>query len=229
MNALLRAGDANNNLIPIYDPLTTRLNPAFDPSRPVSAANPQFLRDLFPGNVIPADRLSPAGLLYLQLYARPNVTPSPGTCANWVESVDTPIDWEQRNVRLDYDVTSATRAMFRYTHDKWLNGDPNAQRMWGDDPFPAVDSSWDQPGTSVVGQLSQRRADSVIRYLVENHNIPLRRIITPYGYGELQPVAENTTREGREQNRRVEVKVLVNRGILQGAPAMTKPSSDNPE
>ena len=32
--------------------------------------------------------------------------------------------------------------------------------------------------------LSQRRADTVIRYLIENHNIPLRRIITPYGYGE---------------------------------------------
>ncbi len=40
-------------------------------------------------------------------------------------------------------------------------------------------------------QLSQRRADAVIRYLVENHNIPLRRIVTPYGYGEMNPVAEN--------------------------------------
>src|SRR5215207_3812766 len=76
-------------------------------------------------------------------------------------------------------------------------------------------------------QLSQRRADAVIRYLVENHNIPLRRIITPYGYGEAQPVADNQTREGREQNRRVEVKVLVNRGLIQGGPNMTRPT-DNP-
>jgi OmpA-OmpF porin, OOP family len=61
--------------------------------------------------------------------------------------------------------------------------------------------------------LSQKRADSVVRYLAENHMIPLRRIITPFGYGEAQPVADNTTREGREQNRRVEVKILVNKGM----------------
>jgi len=76
-------------------------------------------------------------------------------------------------------------------------------------------------------RLSQRRADTVIRYLVENHQIPLRRIITPFGYGEAQPVAENNTREGREQNRRVEVKVLVSRGIIQGAPTMNRPT-ENP-
>jgi outer membrane protein OmpA-like peptidoglycan-associated protein len=68
--------------------------------------------------------------------------------------------------------------------------------------------------------LSQRRADTVIRYLVENHRIPLRRIITPYGFGETNPVAENTTRDGRAQNRRVEIKLLVNKGLLQQAPAM---------
>ena len=73
-------------------------------------------------------------------------------------------------------------------------------------------------GTELNRRLSQRRAENVIRYLVEEHNIPLRRIITPYGYGELQPAADNSTREGREQNRRVEVQVLVNRGLTQGAP-----------
>ena len=61
--------------------------------------------------------------------------------------------------------------------------------------------------------LSQRRADAVVQYLQENHDIPLRRMITPFGYGELRPVADNTTAQGRRQNRRVEVKVLVSRGI----------------
>ncbi|MEK6283614.1 MAG: OmpA family protein [Acidobacteriota bacterium] len=74
--------------------------------------------------------------------------------------------------------------------------------------------------------LSQRRADAVIRYLVENHSIPLRRIVTPYGFGESNPVAENTSRDGRAQNRRVEVKLLVNKGILQQAPTMPTSSGE---
>lgn len=74
-------------------------------------------------------------------------------------------------------------------------------------------------------RLSQRRADAVVRYLAENHNIPLRRIITPFGYGEKQPMADNSTRDGRKQNRRVEVKILVSRGMLDTSKAAA-PSSD---
>ena len=69
-------------------------------------------------------------------------------------------------------------------------------------------------------QLSSRRADAVIRYLVEQHQIPLRRIVTPYGFGESNPIADNKTRTGRAENRRVEVKVLVNKGLTQPTPTM---------
>lgn len=69
-------------------------------------------------------------------------------------------------------------------------------------------------------KLSQERADAVVRYLAENHEIPLRRMITPFGYGAARPVADNTTKTGREQNRRVEVKILVNKGLTAPPPAV---------
>jgi outer membrane protein OmpA-like peptidoglycan-associated protein len=61
--------------------------------------------------------------------------------------------------------------------------------------------------------LSERRAGAVVRYLAENHDIPLHRMINPFGFGELKPVAENDTREGRRQNRRVEVAIIVSKGL----------------
>jgi len=82
-------------------------------------------------------------------------------------------------------------------------------------------------GTKMNKQLSQRRAQAVIDYLVENHNVPLRRIGQSYGFGELQAVADNATREGREQNRRVEVKLLVSRGLNQNVEVRSSSQTDN--
>jgi outer membrane protein OmpA-like peptidoglycan-associated protein len=62
-------------------------------------------------------------------------------------------------------------------------------------------------------ELSQKRAQAVVQYLQEVGNVPLRRILAPAGLGTSHSVADNHTREGRQQNRRVEVRVLVNRGI----------------
>lgn len=67
--------------------------------------------------------------------------------------------------------------------------------------------------TAANRALSEKRANSVIGYLVTKHNLPLQRLVQPFGYGESNAVAENTTEEGRAKNRRVEVRLLVNRGI----------------
>lgn len=72
-------------------------------------------------------------------------------------------------------------------------------------------------------RLSQDRAESVVQYLAVNHKIPLRRFITPMGYGKTEFVAENTSAAGRAQNRRVEVKILINRGMSRSAASKTNP------
>jgi outer membrane protein OmpA-like peptidoglycan-associated protein len=61
--------------------------------------------------------------------------------------------------------------------------------------------------------LSERRADAVIQYLVLKHGMDLRRLVQPFGYGENNPKADNKTAAGRAQNRRVEIRILQNKGI----------------
>jgi hypothetical protein len=119
----------------------------------------------FPGNVIPSNRLSPAGQLYLQLLPLPNVEQG-RDCSNWVTSLTTPINWRQENVRLDYTLNDRTRLMMRYTQDSWKNSAPSANdSLWGDDSFPAVDSNWEQPGRSVMLQLSNTIGTSAVNTL----------------------------------------------------------------
>lgn len=65
-------------------------------------------------------------------------------------------------------------------------------------------------------KLSEERAAAVARYFLEVKNIPMRRILVPVGYGSTHPVASNQTAEGRNLNRHVDIKVLVNSSTGQG-------------
>src|SRR5262245_14534320 len=133
----------------------------------------------FPGNRIPANRMSAAGRAYLNLYPLPNVTPAAGSCNNWVTSVTVPIDWNQYHVRADWTITNASRLMVRYTHDGWKNNSPSLNsNLWGDDAFPAVDSNWDQPGESFVASLSQtigEHATNNLQFSLSGNNITITR------------------------------------------------------
>ena len=72
----------------------------------------------------------------------------------------------------------------------------------------------DSTGTTEFNkELSENRTKAVIDYLVLKHSLPLQRLIQPFGYGSDKPVADNDSADGRAKNRRVEIRVLVNRGI----------------
>jgi outer membrane protein OmpA-like peptidoglycan-associated protein len=65
-------------------------------------------------------------------------------------------------------------------------------------------------------QLSEDRAEAVAQYLRNQKNIPLRRILAPAGYGATHPDAPNNDPQGRALNRRVDVKLIVSKGIANG-------------
>jgi OOP family OmpA-OmpF porin len=68
--------------------------------------------------------------------------------------------------------------------------------------------------------LSQRRADAVVQYIASKYNIPAHRFYL-IGIGKDKEVADNTTREGRAKNRRVDIRLLSNSGQPSAAPAPT--------
>lgn len=72
----------------------------------------------------------------------------------------------------------------------------------------------DSSGNAAMNQkLSMERAQNVIAYLIQNCNVPVRHIVAPGAMGEAAPVGSNETSTGRAENRRVEVKVLLNKGL----------------
>jgi OmpA-OmpF porin, OOP family len=72
----------------------------------------------------------------------------------------------------------------------------------------------DSTGSAAMNtKLSEDRAKAVITFLMQQGNIPVRHIVAPGAMGEYGAAAPNETKAGRAQNRRVEVKVLVNKGI----------------
>ncbi len=71
-----------------------------------------------------------------------------------------------------------------------------------------IEGHTDNTGSKMTNdKLGLERAESVKRYLYEQHQVPLHKM-NVISYGEDKPASPNNTRDGRAQNRRVVVKVL---------------------
>ncbi len=103
--------------------------------------------------IIPAANLSAAGITLMKLFPAPNS--SNGTCDNWSQSLNSPINFREENIRIDYNITSKHKLFGRYTRDDWSNGYPvQVGSLWGDDAFPTVESDWKQPSQQAAFKLT---------------------------------------------------------------------------
>jgi len=124
-------------------------------------------------------------------------------------------------------MTKAVTVLFQVNQAK-LNDDAKAQL---DDMAKSasglerymieVQGFTDKSGTADINErLSQERAESAARYLVNEHKIPVRSI-NMLGSGYAAPVGDDATREGRKQNRRVEIRLFVPEAGAGGGVATT--------
>ncbi|MDQ3710662.1 MAG: Plug and carboxypeptidase regulatory-like domain-containing protein [Acidobacteriota bacterium] len=114
--------------------------------------------------VIPQSQINPAGLLLAQLYPLPNLASGAGDCTNWSQSLNSKIDFREENVRIDYNVNKKNQVFGRYTQDHWTNPFPIlfGAGLWGDDPFPGVESSWAQPSKQAAIKLTSTLSNTAV-------------------------------------------------------------------
>ncbi len=114
-----------------------------DPTRMITVCDP------FPGNKIPTNRLSPAGLAFVKLFPNPT---GPGV-GDWATSQLQPIDTRQDMIRGDITITDKMNLMVRYINEKWTHLGASGN-FWGDAPYPTVASDWSQPSHSFAVKLT---------------------------------------------------------------------------
>ncbi len=114
--------DGNGNLLTIYDPATTRPNPN----------GSGFVRDPFPGNIVPQNRIDPLSRRLLEFLPLPNVAPNNAftNSNNYLSLIGFPTDQFQTSVRIDHNFSEKDKVFGRFTGTKntrmnraWGNGD----------------------------------------------------------------------------------------------------------
>ncbi len=118
----------------------------------------------FPGGIIPANRLSPAGQAYLATLAPPNLSTPNSNGDNWISQVRIPVDWREEAIRGDWNVTKKTSLMLKFTQDAWANSlhADEAAGLWGDSDYPALSDTWNQPGKMSIAKLTTTISNTAV-------------------------------------------------------------------
>ncbi len=138
-----RSVDSNGAPLPIYDPLTTAANPLYTSSQVISTSNLQYLRQVFPGNIIPIARLDPVALRVLQQVPAANTNAGPFFQNNYFAVTPENNSANGFIVSVDHSFLKKHRVTVRTTKSDGLNG--NAAN------FPTLANS-NNPNISVLSR-----------------------------------------------------------------------------
>jgi len=116
----------------VYDPITTRPNPNYNPSAPVTSSNAQFLRDPFPNNVIPQDRFDPISRNIIPYWPGPN---NSDPQRNWVNSQSRKTNADRWLVKLDHNLSSRDTISGRFAFDNRPRYEPGTLLTTGGQDF----------------------------------------------------------------------------------------------
>ena len=111
----------------------------------------------FPGNKIPTNLLSPAGLALVKLFPNPT---GPGV-GDWATSQLQPVNTRQDLIRGDITLTDKMNLMVRYINEKWTHLAASGN-FWGDSPYPTLSSDWSQPSHSFAVKLSNTLSSKAV-------------------------------------------------------------------
>ena len=127
-----RSGDFSRTGLQIFDPFSTRPNPGFNAGAAESVANPRYIRDQFPNNIIPASRLNRAGLTIANAYPKPNTGAEGARFNNYNTGANLSDDTFRNYIaRVDHSVGIKERLFFRYAHNRRDQVDNGANNFTG--------------------------------------------------------------------------------------------------
>ena len=153
--------DQAGELLPIYDPASTRPNPGFNPAQPVTKDNLEYLRTPFPGNKIDAVRLEPVALKALDYYPSPNASAGPFARNNYFLTTPETNNADGVIVKVDHNLRARHRISVSLNSTERIQGRRGPAADRGQSRRPGSRIQQPGRGPSNTSSPSRRRRSSL--------------------------------------------------------------------